>query len=70
VTREPRRQLRPRIACRNPALRREALCRLRAFLVDYRDALDGLRKGLTAVIFPRGTYWLRVNLHVCCAPAG
>jgi len=67
VTREPRRNLRPRVACRDPVLRRDALARLAAFLDDYRVALESLRSGLRATLFPRGTYWMRVYLGVTCS---
>ena len=59
----PRRNLRPRIAARNPWARLEALGRNREFLVAYREArarwIDG-----DAILFPAGTYWLRKFAHV------
>jgi hypothetical protein len=63
VSREPRRNLRPRIAARNPWSRLEALRRHREFLAAYREArarwIDG-----DAIPFPVGTYWLRWFAHV------
>ena len=55
---EPRRNLRPRVAARSKWARIEALLRNRAFLVDYAAARAGWQEG-AAVMFPRGTYWLR-----------
>jgi hypothetical protein len=57
-SREPRRNLRPRIAARSAWSRIEALLRNRAFANAYRDARLRWRAGLPAV-FPIGTYWLR-----------
>jgi putative transposase len=67
---EPRRGLNPRIAGRDKLKRIEALQRLKTFLDDYRVALATLRKGITDATFPYGTYQLRVQLGVSCAPAG
>ena len=54
---EPRRNLRPCVACPNKWARIEALLRNRLFLREYADArarwLDGV-----AAVFPPGTYWL------------
>jgi REP element-mobilizing transposase RayT len=65
----PRRQLRPRIAARDKWRRMEALARLEGFLKAYREALAKLRSGARAVVFPRGTYLLRVHLGVACEAA-
>jgi REP element-mobilizing transposase RayT len=67
---EPRRKLNPRIAARDKWKRIEALARLKSFLTDYREALAKLRAGLEGVVFPHGTYHLRVFLGVQCAGAG
>ncbi len=70
VPEEPRRKLNPRIAARDRWKRIEALSRLVEFLDAYREARAALRKGLHDVIFPAGTYWLRVAHGVrCLAPA-
>lgn len=64
----PRRGLRPRVGARDKWKRIEALGRLRSFLNEYREALKALRAGLRDVVFPNGTYWLRVAHGVRCAP--
>jgi len=67
---EVRRKLNPRIAGRDKWKRIEALSRLVEFLRAYRAAWAALRGGLTDVIFPAGTYWLRVTQRVRCAAPG
>jgi putative transposase len=56
-TREPRRGLSPRVACRSRWARVEALQRNQAFLDQYRGARDDQLAGRQA-IFPPGTWWL------------
>jgi putative transposase len=63
TSREPRRQLRPRLACRNQWSRIEAHLRNRQFLAAYRAARDLWISGMQ-VLFPIGTYWLRRFAHV------
>ncbi len=58
----------PRVACRNKWRRIEALCRLKSFVADYRDAWQRYREGQRDVLFPHGTYWLRVYAGVTCVP--
>lgn len=58
TTREPRRQLRPKIACRNQWSRIEAHLRNRQFLAAYREARELWISGAPS-LFPIGTYWLR-----------
>jgi putative transposase len=60
-------QLRPRIAGRDKWKRIEALSRLREFLTSYRIAWQAMREGIRDVVFPSGTYGLRVTLGVRCA---
>jgi REP element-mobilizing transposase RayT len=67
---EPRRRLNPRIAARDRWKRIEALLRLRSFLDAYREALAKLRAGAKDVVFPLGTYRLRVLFGVQCAATG
>jgi REP element-mobilizing transposase RayT len=67
---EPRRDLNPRIASRDKWKRIEALGRLVDFLKAYRAAWLALRAGATDVLFPHGTYLLRVLHDVRCAGAG
>lgn len=63
TSREPRRQLRPRIACSSQWSRVEAHLRNRAFLAAYRIARAFWIAGMQ-VPFPIGTYWLRRFAHV------
>ena len=69
-TEAPRGGLNPRVAARDKWRRIEALRRLVSFLEDYREALGKLRSGIRDVVFPAGTYQLRVSLGVACAGAG
>ncbi len=55
-TREPRRRLSPRIACRNKWLRIQTLQRCKQFVSDYRDAWRRWCAGAHDVVFPPGTY--------------
>jgi REP element-mobilizing transposase RayT len=68
-SREPRRGLNPRVATRDKWRRMEALGRRADFLRAYREALDKLRRGVRDVVFPPGTYMLRVHLRVSCQAA-
>lgn len=65
---EPRRDLRPRVACRSKWARIEALQRNREFLVAYREARRDWVASKPAV-FPLGTYWLRRFANVPIAEA-
>jgi REP element-mobilizing transposase RayT len=64
---EPRRQLSPRVACRNKWKRVEALQQLREFGHAYREALSAWRTGLREALFPEGTWKMRVLHAVRCA---
>lgn len=64
---EPRRGLKPRVASRDRWKRVEAVGRLKAFLVEYRAAFRAFKDGARAVVFPEGTYWMRVAYGVACA---
>lgn len=66
-TREPRRGLSPRIACRNKWLRVEALQRCKQFVEDYRDAWRRWCAGDGDVVFPAGTYLLARRFDVATA---
>jgi putative transposase len=68
--REPRRNLNPRIAGRDRWKRIEALARLAEFVESYRVAWRARRAGKPDVVFPDGTYLLRVLHGVRCAGAG
>jgi hypothetical protein len=56
-SREPRRGLSPRLACKNKRARIEALQRNKAFIEQYRDARTAKLAG-QEVVFPPGTWWL------------
>ncbi len=64
---EPRRSLKPRVAAQDRWKRAEALGRLASFLQDYGDALERYFKGERNVVFPHGTYLMRVRFGVSCA---
>lgn len=66
---EPRRQLSPRVAGRDKWRRIEALLRLADFTRDYRDAMSKWVSGARDVLFPHGTWLMRVRHAACCAPA-
>jgi REP element-mobilizing transposase RayT len=64
------RQLSPRVAARDKWKRIEALGNLLSFLDSYRRALGAWREGKYGVLFPAGTYLMRVMHGVACAGAG
>jgi putative transposase len=66
---EPRFELNPRIAARDKWRRVEAICRLKSFVADYRRAWAARRSATAGVVFPAGTYLLRVLHGVQCAGA-
>ncbi len=63
-TREPRRELSPRIACRNKWLRIEALQRCKEFVAVCREAWRRWCAGDHDVVFPDGTYLLARRFDV------
>jgi REP element-mobilizing transposase RayT len=67
---EPRRKLNPRVAARDKWKRVEVLGRLVEFLRSYRAAWRARSDGAANVIFPCGTYLLRVVHGVPCAGVG
>jgi REP element-mobilizing transposase RayT len=68
-TREEFGALHPAVASRDKWKRIEALAQLVAFRREYRIALAKLRGGVRDVVFPRGTYWLRIAHGVRCEAA-
>ncbi len=67
---EPERTLNPTFAAAgDPEVTKAALEKLREFRRAYARALDAWKRGLRDVIFPFGTWWLRVHHGVSCAPA-
>jgi len=66
-TREPRRRLSPRVACRDTWRRIEALARNKAWLEAYRQARALFIAGKKAC-FPAGTFWLPRVAGADCEP--
>jgi REP element-mobilizing transposase RayT len=66
----PRGGLRPLVASRDAQKRVEVLRRLKAFLGAYSEALCARREKVPGVVFPAGTYQLRVEHGVPCAGDG
>ena len=66
---EPRRSLSPRVAARDKWKRLEVVSRLVAFLSEYRVAWRAWTSGTRDVLFPPGTYELRIAHGACCAAA-
>ncbi len=67
---EPRRVLSPRIACRDERRRVEALQRLVEFQRAYREALEAWRAGVRDILFPHGTWQMRVLHGALCVGYG
>jgi len=67
---EPLRGLNPRIACRDKWRRIQALGNLVEFLFAYRSAFARWRAGSLDVLFPAGTYLMRVLHGASCAAPG
>jgi putative transposase len=67
---EPFKETNPKVAARDPGTRVAALQRLVSFLVEYRAALREWRQGRKEVLFPVGTYQMRVAYGAACAGAG
>ena len=65
-SREPRRQLDPRVAARSHWSRIEAMLRNRAFRDAYIAARAAFIAGVRDVVFPAGTYWLRRFVQATC----
>lgn len=66
---EPRRKLNPSVAAGDEQERIAALEELKEFRAAYREALARLKTGERQVVFPPGTYLLRVHLGVACRAA-
>ncbi len=69
----PDRGVSPRVACKDEWRRIELLSTLKAFFVRYRVAWEQWRAARTeearrAIVFPAGTYWMRVKYGVTCEP--
>jgi hypothetical protein len=66
-TREPRFGISPKVACRNKWLRIERLRANQLWLADYFAAMTRWRSGDRRVVFPAGTYLMRVVHRARCA---
>lgn len=62
------RVIKPTVLATTRDVRKAVLARMRAFCQDYRRALTAFREGIREVLFPDGTYWLRVHLGIATAP--
>ena len=67
-TEQPLGSLNPRIAAKSPMVRVRAIQSMRAFTKAYRAAWLCFRDGIRDVLFPAGTYALRLHSGVRCAP--
>jgi putative transposase len=63
---EEKRTLNPRLAAKRKWPRIAAIERLTEFLKAYREAMSEYFAGDDSVIFPAGTYWMRVRFGVLC----
>lgn len=68
-TKKKSKQLSPRFAAKNKWQRIEALLRNKAFENSYRQAFLAFKRGVKNVLFPPGTYWLRLVAQVTCQEA-
>jgi REP element-mobilizing transposase RayT len=66
---EPRFELKPRIAARNKWKRIEGLLRLKSWEREYRASRAAWCAGIRDVLFPAGTYLMRIMYGVQCAGA-
>jgi REP element-mobilizing transposase RayT len=66
---EPHFRLKPRIAARDKWRRIEALSRIKSFEQHYRDSRARWCSGIREVVFPAGTYLMRIMYGVQCAGA-
>ena len=66
---EPRRGIKPQVASRDKWKRIELLGTVKQFLSAYREALARFLAGERKVVFPAGTYLMRVRFGVRCEPA-
>lgn len=69
LTREPRFGLNPRIAARDKWRRIEAILRVKTFQEEYHAARTSWCAGIRDVLFPAGTYLMRIMYGVQCAGA-
>ncbi len=55
-------------AAGNGEAAKQAVLELRAFRASYREQLDRWKNGERDVVFPHGTWWMRVHHGVRCHP--
>jgi putative transposase len=68
-SRERRGKISPTVACRDKWRRKERLQQNKRWLIAYGDALERWRAGDREVVFPAGTYLMRVVHGARCAEA-
>jgi putative transposase len=61
VSFEPKRVVIPTVAAKDPTARKALLAIQTAFRSAYRRALDAWKSGVRDVVFPPGTWWMRVH---------
>ncbi len=61
-----RTEINPQVACKNKERRIQRLEALKQWLVAYRQALKEFARGIRDVVFPAGTYWMRIHCGVAC----
>ncbi len=57
----------PRVVCGDKGKLKEMKAQMDEFDFDYQLARDEFCAGDRKVVFPPGTYWMRVHYGVCCA---
>ncbi len=65
----PKFKTNPRIACKDEKSRKLLLAELVAFRIAHRQAWERWRHGDREVLFPVGSYWMRVVYGVRCGPS-
>lgn len=66
---EAKRTLVPSVSATDKAARLALLAVRKAFRIAYRAALNAWQAGDREVVFPYGTWWMRVHHNARCAPA-
>ncbi len=66
----PDRDLNPRVACKDPRVRCGILRWLSEFRFAHNVAWQLWSSGIRDVLFPYGTYWMRVKYRVRCRDPG
>ena len=63
----PRRELSPRVACRDKWRRIELLAEIGRFVEQHREKRRLFLAGATNILFPAGTYRFVREFGMCCA---